>query len=256
MAKIYAVANQKGGCGKTTTAVNLATYLAASGRKVILLDLDPQADATVALGENPEKLEKHAYHLLIEDDVTVETVLIYRPERKVALIPTNIDLSGAEADLLTDPTLNTSILKNKLAPYRNKVDYIIIDCPPSLGILTVAALEAADGVIITCQTQFLSYRGLYKLKNTIQKVKTRLNPQLQITAIIPTLYDMRNRHDREILGELRTSYADILLDIPVPRLTVVADAISSFTTISELDGHSPAALAYQQIAEAIDGKNR
>src|SRR5271165_1314674 len=126
MSKVYAISNQKGGVAKTVTAINLATYLAAAGRKVILIDLDPQGDATVAMGINPEKLEKHAYHYLIEDDIKVEDVLVYQPDKfPFASIPTNIDLSGAESDLLTDPTLNTSILRNKLESVRPKVDYII-----------------------------------------------------------------------------------------------------------------------------------
>lgn len=256
MSKVYAISNQKGGVAKTVTAINLATYLAAAGRKVMLIDLDPQGDATVAMGIDPEKLEKHAYHFLIEDDIKVEDVLVYQPDKfPFASIPTNIDLSGAESDLLTDPTLNTSILRNKLELVRPKVDYIIIDCPPSLGALTVTALVAADGVIIPCQTHFLSYRGLYKLKETIAKVKARLNPALQITAIIPTLYDSRTRHDNEILTALRANHKDVLLDIPIPRLTVVADSISSFVSIEELDPHSPAALAYKQIAEHIHARS-
>ncbi len=254
MAKVYAIANQKGGVAKTTTTINLATYLAAAGRRVIVVDFDPQADTTVGFGENPEKLVKHAYHLLIEDDVTVRDVLIYQPERKVALIPTNIDLAGAETEIMTDATLNSSILRSKLEPYKNQVDYILIDCPPSLGILTVTALVAADGVIIPCQTQYLSYRGLYKLQNTIKKVKNRLNAGLTITAIIPTMYDSRNKHDREILEELRTHYHGTLIDIPVPRQTIVADSISSFLPIRELDPNAPAALAYEKIAGIIDAR--
>lgn len=254
MSKVYAIANQKGGVAKTTTTINLATYLAAAGRKVIALDLDPQADMTVGFGENPEKLVKHTYHLLIEDNITVPDVLIYRPNKQVAIIPTNIDLAGAETEIMTDPTLSSSILRSKIEPYREQVDYILIDCPPSLGILTVAALVAADGVIIPCQCQYLSYRGLYKLQNTIKKVKTRLNGSLSITAIIPTMYDSRNKHDREILEELRAHYQGPLIDIPVPRQTVVADSISSFLPINELDANAPAALAYEKIAEIIDGK--
>src|SRR6266581_7390123 len=246
MSKVYAIANQKGGVAKTTSARNLATNLANAGHRVIALDLDPQGDLTIAFGENPDQLGKHAYHLLIEDDTTVPDVLMYRSEHKVALIPTNIDLSGAESDIISDPTLSTSILRTKLQPYREKVDYIIIDCPPSLGVLTVAALTAADGVIIPCQTQYLSYRGLYKLKHTIKKVQTRLNPELVITAIFPTMYDARNNHDREILEELRTNYRDVLIDIPVPRQTLVADSISSYVSIEELDAHSPAAQAYKK----------
>lgn len=251
MAKIYAVANQKGGVAKTTSTANLARYLAADGRKVMAVDLDPQGDLTVAFGQNPNALTKHAYHLLIEDDISVQDVLVYEAERKVAIIPTNIDLAGAEADFMTDKTLTPMVLRNKLEAVKAMTDYVLIDCPPSLGVLTVAALTAADGVLVPCQTQYLSYTGLYKLQNTIQRVKARLNPSLQITAIFPTMYDARAKHDREILEALRSNYTDILIDIPVPHRAAAKDAISSALSLEELDPRSDAAKAYKQIAEVI-----
>jgi chromosome partitioning protein len=251
MPKVYAIANQKGGVSKTTSTANIARYLAENGRKVIAIDLDPQGDLTVAFGENPTKLEKHAYHLLIEDDISVPDVMIYKPERKVALIPTNIDLAGAEADFMSDQTLTPAVLKNKLEEVKAKTDYILIDCPPSLGVLTVAALTAADGVLVPCQTQYLSYTGLYKLKNTVQRVKARLNPSLRITAIFPTMYDARTKHDNEILDALRENYPDILINIPVPYRAAAKDSISSALSLEELDPRSDAARAYKRIAEVI-----
>jgi chromosome partitioning protein len=255
MTKVYAIANQKGGVGKTTSVVNLATYLAMMGKRVITLDFDPQGDLTRAFGVNPEKLGKHAYHLLIDDEITVSDVLLFEPSRKVALIPTNIDLSGAEADFVADATLSPIILRAKIDPYKSKVDYILIDCAPSLGVLTVAAFTAADGVIVPCQTQYLSYTGLYKLKNTIQKVRARLNPTLEITAIFPTMYDARAKHDNEILEALRENYQDVLIDISVPMRATLKDSISSAMPIAELDPRSDGAKAYQRIAGVIDAKS-
>lgn len=255
MAKVYAIANQKGGVAKTTSTINLAEYLAAAGKKVVALDMDPQGDLTVGMGENPLKLEKHAYHLLIEDDTAVSDVLVYKPPRKVALIPTNIDLAGAEADFMKDSTLTPDILRSKLEPILDKTDFILIDCPPSLGVLTVAALVAADGVIVPCQTQYLSYTGLYKLRGTIKRVQARLNPRIELTAIFPTMYDARAKHDNEVLAELRANYKDVLIDIPVPRRTALADSVSSAIPISELEPNSDAAKAYQQIAEVILAKS-
>src|SRR5258708_4352088 len=173
------------------------------GRKVLLVDLDPQGHLTLSFGVNPTKLEKHAYHLLIEEDTHVEDVLIYDEASKIGLIPCNIDLSGAEVELLVDPMGNNLVLKSKLAAIRSKVDYIIIDCPPSLGLLTINALTAADAVIIPCHTHYLAYHGLQLLQQTIVRVQKRANPALAIAGIIPTMYDSRAKHDNEVLGELR-----------------------------------------------------
>lgn len=255
MSKVYAIANQKGGVAKTTSVRNIATYLAAAGHKVIVVDMDPQGDLTTSFGINAAKLDKHVYHLLIEDDVSVNDILVYRPEQKVALLPTNIDLSGAEADFMADTTLPKSILRTKLDSVRDKVDYILIDCPPSLGVLTVAGLTAADSVVVPCQTHFLSYNGLYKLTNTVQKVRARMNPSLKIAAVFPTMYDVRARHDNEILDALRENYKDVLIDVPVPMRAALKDTVSSALSIEELDPRSDAASAYKKIAEVLDGIN-
>lgn len=251
MSRTYAVANQKGGVAKTTSTANLARYLAADGRRVIVVDLDPQGDLTVAFGMNPTTLKKHAYHLLIEDAISVQDVMVYEQKRKVAIIPTNTDLAGAEADFMLDRTLTPAILRDKLEEIKDKTDYILIDCPPALGVLTVAALTAADGVLVPCQTQYLSYTGLYKLQNTIQKVKSRLNPTLEVTAIFPTMCDIRAKHDNEILDALRENYANVLIDIPIPLRAAAKDAISSALSLEELDPRSDAASAYKKIAEVI-----
>lgn len=252
MSKVYAIANQKGGIGKTTTTRNLGGALARSGRKVLIIDLDPQGHLTLSVGIDPLKLEKHAYHVLIDDDVAIADVLVYDPWSGVGLVPTNLDLSGAEIELLVDPTGNNLVLKSKIAPIRNRVDYILIDCPPSLGLLTINALTAADGVIIPVQTHYLAYHGLQLLRRTIAKVQKRANPDLVIAGIIPTLYDARAKHDNEVLAELRENYKDVLIDIPVPRRVALADAMVAAQSIDEYDASSEASHAYRKIAEVID----
>jgi len=249
---VYAVANQKGGVGKTTTTRNLGTALAKRGRKVLLIDLDPQGHLTLSLGINPMTLEKHAYHVLIEEHVSISEVLIYHKGSDVGLLPTNLDLSGAEMELLADPMGNNMVLKSKLSSIRERAEYILIDCPPSLGLLTINALTAADGVLIPVQTHYLAYHGLFLLQQTIAKVKRRCHPDLRIVGIIPTLYDPRARHDQEVRAALRTNYQDSLIDLPIPRRVALADAMVAGHSIYDVDAHSDAARIYTQIAEVLD----
>ena len=253
---VYAVANQKGGVGKSTTTRNLGAALAVLGRKVLLIDLDPQASLTLSFGINPLKLEKHAYHVLIDDDVSLADVLVYSQTSNVGLVPTNLDLSGAEIELLVDPVGNNMVLKSKLAPIRNRVDYILIDCPPSLGLLTVNALSAADGVLIPVQTHYLAYHGLQLLQQTIKKVQKRANPELVISGIIPTMYDARAKHDNEVLSELRKQYPDVLIDYPVPARTAIRDAIVAGQSIDTFDARNDGTLIYRKIAEVLDGRQQ
>lgn len=252
MSKVFAVVNQKGGVSKTTSTRNLGAALAARGRKVLLIDLDPQGHLTLSFGVDPLKLEKHAYHLMIDEEVTIASILVYHHDSGVGLVPTNLDLSGAEIELLVDPIGNNLILKSKLAPIQDKIDYILIDCPPSLGLLTINALTASDGVIIPVHTHYLAYHGLQLLRKTIAKVQKRANPDLKIAGIIPTLFDARAKHDSEVLAELRENYKDELIDIPVPRRVALADAMVAAQSIDEFDKLSDGAKAYSRIAEVLD----
>lgn len=252
MTEVYAVANQKGGVGKTTTTRNLGAALALLGRKVLLIDLDPQGHLTLSFGIDPMSLQKHAYHVLRDDDVSIGDTLVYDPVSGVGLVPTNLDLSGAEVELMADPVGNNMILKSKIEPILGRVDYILIDCPPSLGILTVSALSASSGVLIPVQTHYLAYHGLQLLQRTVTRVKRRANPQLRIAGIIPTLYDPKTRHDSEVLAELRKNYPQELIDIPVPRRVALADAMMAGKPIQEFDGSSDGTHVYNRIAEVID----
>lgn len=252
MSKVFAVANQKGGVAKTTSTRNLGAALAVRGRRVLIMDLDPQGHLTLSFGVDPLKLDKHAYHLMIDEETTIASILVYHHDSGVGLVPTNLDLSGAEIELLVDPTGNNLVLKSKIAPIRDKIDYILIDCPPSLGLLTINALTAADGVIIPVHTHYLAYHGLQLLRKTIAKVQKRANTDLVVAGIIPTLYDSRVRHDNEVLAELRENYPNELIDIPVPRRVALADAMVAAQSIDEFDKASDGAKAYSKIAEVLD----
>jgi chromosome partitioning protein len=253
MSKVYAVANQKGGVSKTTTTRNIGAALAARGRKVLLIDLDPQGHLTLSFGVNPLTLKQHAYHMLIDDTVALSDVLLSHSASGIGLVPTNLDLSGAEIELQNDPIGGgNQALRSKIAPIRDRVDYIIIDCPPSLGLLTINALVAADGVIIPVQTQYLAYHGLQLLQRTIARVQKRVNPDLKIAGILPTLYDSRAKHHQEVLGELRANYQSVLIDIPIPVRVALADAMVAGKSIDEYEGSSDLVKLYAQIAEVID----
>ncbi len=252
MSKVYAIASQKGGTGKTTTTRNLGAALAARGRKVLVVDLDPQGHLTLSFGINPLSLKRHAYHMMVDEAVSLADVLIYHQLSGVGLVPTNLDLSGAEVELLSDPFGNNVVLRSKVEPVRDRVDYVLIDTPPSLGLLTINALTAADGVIVPVQTHYLAYHGLQLLQQTVAKVKKRANPGLKVVGIIPTFYDSRVRHHNEVLSELRKNYEPVLIDVPLPVRVALADAMVAGKSINEFDGASDIAKLYAKIAEVID----
>lgn len=250
MGTIIAVANQKGGVAKTTITRNLAAALTERGRKILLIDFDPQGALTISLGVNSPQLEKTIYNALIDTSTSLTEVLI-SPKKGIDLAPANIDLSGAEVDLLNEIG-RERILKEIIEPIQGNYDYIFVDCPPSLGLLTINALTAANGVFIPVQCQYLAFRGMQLLLRTIEKVRARSNPQLKIIGLLPTLFDARTAHSKEVLEELRTTFKNKLIDIPVRYRVGLADAVVAGQSIFELDGKSDVADTFRQIAEVID----
>lgn len=248
MSRVLAIANQKGGVGKTTTTRNLAAVWAESGKHVLVVDFDPQGALTLSMGVNPAQLQQTVYDAMVSPLSVIDIVL--STHRNIDLAPATIDLSGAEVELLNEIGREHT-LRGKLEPLQERYDLILIDCPPSLGLLTINALAAADEVLIPVQCQYLSFRGMQLLLSTIEKVQARANPKLKIAGLLPTLYDARTIHAREVLEELRTTYPKLLIDVPIRYRVGLADAVVAGQSILEFDGRSDAAAAYRQVAEVI-----
>jgi chromosome partitioning protein len=244
--RTIAVANQKGGVGKTTTVANLGAALSERGRRVLLVDLDPQASLTLALGVVPDRVRLSSYGLMADERCRVGDVALTAGE--MTLVPSSIDLAGAEVELLSEVG-RERILTGKLAEQR--YDVCLIDCPPSLGLLTLNALCAADRVLAPVACQYLAVKGLELLIGTITKVRERLNPALS-WSVLPTLYDARKAQDREILDTLR-QYTNCC-PIVVPSRAAIADAAAQGKSVLALQTGSDAAQIYRQLAEVIDGQ--
>ena len=247
MGKIIAFSNQKGGVGKTTTAINLAAYVADTGRKVLLVDFDPQGNATSGYGIEKNQLERHCYDMLMADctaaDVIMPTVI-----NNLWIIPTNIDLAAAEVDLVSVPA-RESALKRALAPIQDQYDYIFIDCPPSLGLLTLNALVASNSVIIPIQSEFFALEGLSQLMNSIKIVKQRLNPTLYINGVVLTMYDMRTTMSKQVTEELFKYFGDKIYTVPVPRNVKLVESPSYGIPIVLHAPKCNGALAYGALAK-------
>lgn len=251
MARIYAVAQQKGGVGKTTTAINLGAALADAGRRVLLVDLDPQGALTAGVGENPPAISQTIYDVLRPGSIAVSSV-VRRTSLGVDLVPANIDLAAAEIELASEPG-RERILAEKLVPVWEQYDFVLIDCPPSLGLLTLNALTAATDVLIPVQTQYFALRGLDLLFTTIQKVKARINPTLQIVGILPTMVDSRTIHSREVLEELRNVYGTQVCKTVIPQTIKIADAQVAAQSIHRFAPTSAASDAYRELAREVAG---
>jgi chromosome partitioning protein len=249
MTRTIAVANQKGGTGKTTSTLNIAAALAEQGKRILLVDLDPQGSLTIAMGVNPMELKHTVYDALIGPALSIADVLL-SPKLRMDLAPATIDLSGAEVELLNEIG-REHILKGKLAPARHQYDFIFIDCPPSLGLLTINALSAADQVLIPVQCHYLAFRGMQLLFRTIEKVQQRSNSSLTVLGILPTFYDVRTAHSKEVLEELRVAYKERLIDVPVRYRVGLADAVVGGQSILEFDSRGDTAQAYRQVAEVV-----
>lgn len=246
MGKVLAIANQKGGVGKTTTSINLAASLAATKRKVLLIDLDPQGNATMGSGIDKSALEHSVYELLTER-CELDQALCRSEAGKYDLLPANGDLTAAEVELL-EKRMKESRLRYALASVRDRYDFILIDCPPSLNMLTVNGLVAADAVIIPMQCEYYALEGLSALVNTIQRIAAQLNPSLKIEGLLRTMYDPRNSLTLEVSSQLQEHFGDKLYKTVIPRNVRLAEAPSFGMPALAYDKQSRGAVAYLALA--------
>ena len=225
MGKVIAIANQKGGVGKTTTAINLAASLAVLEKKVLIIDADPQANTTSGLNFSPDNDQQRTLYEVLIGRIDISDALIQTELPKLHMIPSHINLVGAEIEML-EAEGRESLLKNALAPIRADYDYIIIDCSPSLGLITINTLTAADSVIIPVQPEYFALEGLGKLLHTITLVKDGVNPDLQIEGFVVTMFDGRTRVHNEVLGELREHFKDLVFNTVIQRNIRLSEAPS------------------------------
>ena len=238
-ARIISMCNQKGGVGKTTTTINLGASLAEYGRKVLLVDFDPQGSLSVGLGLNPHEMEMTIYNLLMDRDVTLEDVIVPTDVPGMDLLPSNIDLSAAEVQLVHE-VAREQTLQRVLEGAINEYDVILIDCQPSLGLLTVNALTASDGVIVPLECEYFALRGVALLKTTIDKVKERLNPKLKIDGVLGTMFDGRTLHGREVMERLVEAWGDDVFHTVIRRTVKFSDSTVAGEPITSYASDSPA----------------
>jgi chromosome partitioning protein len=240
--RVYALANQKGGVGKTTTAINMAACVAEAGTPVLLIDLDPQANATTGLGYRPDDLEGSSYDLLHGrplDEVLVETDV-----DNLWLVPSHPDLAAAQVEL----SQNDTLLRDLLADTGERFPYVFVDCPPSLGLLTVNALSAANRLIVPVQCEYYALEGLAQLLQSVELVRTRLNPRLGVTGVLLTMFDGRTRLSSDVATEVREHFGNLVFDTVVPRSVRLAEAPSHGVPITRYDSRSAGADAYYRVA--------
>ncbi len=249
-ARVVSMCNQKGGVGKTTTTINLGASLAEYGRKVLLVDFDPQGSLSVGLGLNPHEMDLSIYNLLMDREVDLVDVVVPTGVEGMDLLPSNIDLSAAEVQLVHE-VAREQTLQRVLAPALDKYDVILIDCQPSLGLLTVNALTASDGVIVPLECEYFALRGVALLKTTIDKVRERLNPKLEIYGVLGTMYDGRTLHSREVMDRLVQAWGDTVFHTVIRRTVKFSDATVAGEPITAYASNSAGADSYRQLAKEV-----
>jgi chromosome partitioning protein len=253
MGKVIAIANQKGGVGKTTTAINLAGSFAVLEYKTLIIDADPQANATSGVGFDPRNITTSIYECII-DDVEPVNIILNTETPNLDIIPAHIDLVGAEIEIINLPN-REKMLRKVIAKIKDNYDFIIIDCSPSLGLITVNSLTAADSVIVPVQCEYFALEGLGKLLNTIKIVQSRLNPDLDIEGILLTMFDQRLRLAKQVVDEVKTHFQQMVFETIVHRNTRLSEAPSYGETVIMYDVNSTGAINYLNLAREILQKN-
>ncbi len=249
-ATVLAMCNQKGGVGKTTSTINLGAALAEYGRKVLLVDFDPQGALSVGLGVQPHELDTTIYNLIMERRVTLDDVVLRTGVEGLDLLPSNIDLSAAEVQLVSEVGREQT-LGRVLAPALPHYDFVLVDCQPSLGLLTVNALACAHGVLIPLECEYFSLRGVALLMDTIEKVQDRLNPDLEITGILATMYDPRTLHTREVMARVVEAFGDLVFDTVINRTVRFPETTVAGEPITKWASRSQGAEAYRALAREV-----
>lgn len=252
-ARVVSMCNQKGGVGKTTTTINLGASLVEYGRTVLLVDFDPQGSLSVGLGLNPHEMDLTVYNLLMQNDVSIEDVVVPTGVPGMDLLPSNIDLSAAEVQLVHEVGREQTLMR-VLAPALEHYDVVLIDCQPSLGLLTVNALTASDGVIVPLECEYFALRGVALLKTTIDKVRERLNPSLSIDGVLGTMFDGRTLHSREVMERLVQAWGDKVFHTVIRRTVKFSDSTVAGEPITTYAATSAGADSYRQLAREVLGR--
>jgi chromosome partitioning protein len=253
MGKIIAIANQKGGVGKTTTTINLGACLASMGYKTLLIDSDPQANTTSGLGFNPSEIENSVYECMV-DGVEVEKAIFPTNFKNLDLLASHIDLVGAEVEMINLQN-REGRMKQALAKAKLEYDFIIIDCSPSLGLITVNSLVAADSILIPVQCEYFALEGLGKLLNTIKIVQQKLHPELKIEGILMTMYDLRIRLSNQVVSEINSHFPNHVFNTIIPRNIRLSEAPSYGIPVLEHDKDSKGSMSYMNLAKELLAKN-
>ncbi len=253
MGKVIAIANQKGGVGKTTTAVNLSACLGKCGKKILLIDIDPQGNTTSGLGVDPRGVQKSIYDCLI-NDIPMEEVILKTDYENLWICPSNINLAGAELELVAKQN-REYVLKQAIFKIRDRFDFIFIDCPPSLGLITLNSFAATDTVLVPIQCEYYALEGLGQLTNTIKMVKKALNPEIALEGVLLTMFDARTNLSIQVVDEVKKFFRDKVFATIIPRNVRLSEAPSFGQPVIEYDKHSKGAECYTDLAEELIKRN-